>query len=453
MYPCNRKVERVVPHPFSEFYEKWNVPRRQLARERSESFIESACRQIKETIQRVWDHALHLDQFRVAALCGCLVLVGCGDRGASSTNDKIASEKPAAAVSAWPMTRGGPALSGNISGKLPAQPAVAWAFTAASSISAEAAVVNGRVYVGTIQGMFHCLSADTGKEIWSFNAEDSVTAAPAVSGSMVYVSSNNGVLYALKEADGSEAWRFTIEEKISSGAITVKNPTGAGEWVLVNGYDGTTRVLNAADGQVIWTYQTNDYINGSPAVVDGQWVVFGGCDAQIHVVNLADGTLVHQIPANAYIPSSIATYGTMAFCGNYANQTVAFDITAGKIAWVYEDRALPFFSSPAVNDRLVLIGSRDKHLHAIHRETGESAWKFKTGGRVEGSPIVFDDGVVFGSTDGRLYAASLDTGAELWQLDLGESLVSSPAYGENQIVIGGESGTVFALRSGAANKN
>jgi outer membrane protein assembly factor BamB len=206
-------------------------------------------------------------------------------------------------------------------------------------------------------------------------------------------------------------------------------------------------VLDAADGKLVWSYKTDDYINGSPGVVDGRFLVFGGCDAQLHVVNLKDGTLVHKIPTSAQIPASIATYGTMAFCGNYANQAVAFDVVGGKVAWVYEDRALPFFSSPAVNERLVLIGSRDKHLHAIDRKTGEPAWKFTTGGRVEGSPIVFTDGVVFGSSDGRLYAANLDAGAEVWQLDLGESLVASPAFGGNQIVISGEKGTVFAVRS------
>src|SRR5690606_36390611 len=98
------------PHPFSEKSEKRSAPRRQLARERSESVFENLCDRSKKAILRVWDHALHLDQFRVAALCGCLVLVGCGDRGASSANDEITSEKPASAVSTWPMTRGGPAL-------------------------------------------------------------------------------------------------------------------------------------------------------------------------------------------------------------------------------------------------------------------------------------------------------------------------------------------------------
>jgi eukaryotic-like serine/threonine-protein kinase len=377
----------------------------------------------------------------------CLFLAACGDRTPAS-EAKSAHVSVAGPGTVWSMTRGGPALSGSVAAKLPSEPVTAWTFVASGSVIAEAAIVGGRVYVGTAKGTLHCLDAESGKEIWQFMTKDAITAAPAIRGARVYVASNDGRLYALNLETGAELWQFATEDKMSSGAIAIESPTGAGEWVMFNGYDGTTRVLNGADGKVVWTYKTDDYINGSPAVVDGRYLVFGGCDAQLHVVNLKDGSLVHKIPANAYIPASIGTFGTMAFCGTYANQTVAFDVVGGKIAWVYEDRALPFFSSPAVNEQLVLIGSRDKHLHAINRKTGEGVWTFPTGGRVEGSPIVFSDGVVFGSSDGRLYAASLDSGSELWRLDLGEPLIASPSFGGGQIVVGGEKGTVFAIKAG-----
>lgn len=389
----------------------------------------------------------------VAVVLGAiaLTLAGCGRQPAADAKAEKAQAAVLAATS-WTMTRGGPALSGNVPAKVPTHPATAWTFTAAGPVTGEVAVVGGRVYVGTGKGTLHCLASDTGKELWQFATKDAITAAPAIARGLVYVSSNDGTLYALHAESGKEAWKFTTDEKISSGATVIKNPAGDGDWVLVNGYDGTTRVLSAADGKVVWTYKTEDFINGAPAVVDGRYVVFGGCDSQLHVINLKDGTLVHRIPTNAHIPASIGTFGAMAFCGNYANQAVAFDVAGGKVAWVYQDRALPFFSSPAVNERLVLIGSRDKHLHAIHRQTGEGAWKFRTGGRVEGSPILFEDGVVFSSTDGRLYAANLENGTELWQLDLGEPIVASPAFGDRQLIVGGEKGTVFAIRSGPASK-
>ena len=380
-----------------------------------------------------------------------LALTGCGDRTVAPDSQRGVPKAAGSPKTAWPMTRGGPALSGSVAARLPLQPTTAWTFACPDPITAEAAILDGRVYIGTGKGTLLCLAADTGRELWRFVTKDAITAAPAVSGAMAFLSSNDGILYALNVTTGAEVWRFATEEKISSGATVIKRPDGAENWVVVNGYDGTTRVLQAADGKVVWTYKTDDQVNGAPAVVDGRYVVFGGCDAQLHVVNLADGTLVHKIPTSAQIPASIGTFGSMAFCGNYANQAVAFDVPGGKVAWVYEDRSLPFFSSPAVNEHLVLIGSRDKHLHAIKRTTGEAAWKFQTGGRVEGSPIVFTDGVVFGSTDGRLYAASLAAGAELWRLELGESLVASPAFGERLIVIGGEKGTVFAIRGKLAD--
>jgi outer membrane protein assembly factor BamB len=215
---------------------------------------------------------------------------------------------------------------------------------------------------------------------------------------------------------------------------------------LLNGYDGTTRALDATSGELVWAYPTEDFINGSPAVVDNRFVVFGGCDSQLHVVNLADGTFVRKIPTDAQIPASIATFDGMAYCGNYANQAVGFDVTLGAVAWVYEDKRLPFFSSPAVDETHVFIGSRDKHLHAIDRETGHPVWKFQTGGRVEGSPIAFDDAVVFGSTDGRLYALNRENGEAIWTIDLGESLYASAAFGRGLLIISGEGGTVFAIR-------
>ena len=372
-----------------------------------------------------------------------LLLAGCGPKPEPAPPP---GPPPPPPRTAWPMTRGGAALSGVVARPAPARPTVLWTFTSPSPFSAEAAIANGRIYVGNEKGRLHCLDAETGKELWHFDTGDTIAAAPAVTATRVFVSSHDGRLYALEAATGKEAWKFATDQKVSSGATLVRAPQGTEDWVVLNGYDGTTRVLRAADGSTVWTYATEDHVNGAPAVVDGRFIVFGGCDAQLHVVQLADGKLAHRIPAEAYIPASIGTSGTMAFCGNHANQVVAFEVAAGKVAWTYQDRAMPFYSSPAVTADLVIIGSRDKHLHAIRRATGEAAWKFRTGGRVEASPIAFTDAVVFASTDGRIYAAALADGTERWQLELGEALIASPAFGEDLLVVGGEKGTLFALR-------
>lgn len=374
----------------------------------------------------------------------CLILsAGCGKMETASGED--AQQVSEADRTTWSMTRGGPDLGGRIQAAVPKNPTLKWTFDAEEMVSAEAAIAHDRVYVGNEYGVLFAIDSGTGKEVWRFATEDSITAAPAVSEAALFLPSNDGKLYALDLDSGTEIWQYGTEDKISASPVLVNDPESGDAWVLINGYDGATRCLDAETGSVVWEYETQDFINGSPAVVDSRYVVFGGCDAQLHVVNLADGSLVRMIPAEAQIINSIATIGAMAFCGNYANQAVGFDITQGKVTWVYEDRNLPFYSSPGVGEDLLFIGSRDKHLHAIDWKSGMAAWKYRTGARVEGSPIVFEDAVVFGSEDGRIYALKLDSGEDIWKLDLGEGLSASAAFGYGNIVISGEDGTVFAL--------
>jgi outer membrane protein assembly factor BamB len=135
----------------------------------------------------------------------------------------------------------------------------------------------------------------------------------------------------------------------------------------------------------------------------------------------------------------------MVYSANYANQLVAADVHEENPKWIYEDKDFGFYASPAVNDKMVFVGSRDKHLHAVNRETGVRAWKVKTGSRVDGAAIVFDDAVVFGSGDGRLYALAPKDGSELWRLDLGEGIASDLAFAHGRIVVGGTDGQVFCI--------
>ena len=84
---------------------------------------------------------------------------------------------------------------------------------------------------------------------------------------------------------------------------------------------------------------------------------------------------------------------------------LAIDIKARKILWRYENpnRQFPFYSSAALADGRVIVGSRDKLVHAIDAATGKPAWTFTTRARVDSSPAVAGGRVYVGSSDGRLY--------------------------------------------------
>lgn len=379
-----------------------------------------------------------------------LGLWGCGEKEVVEVENGEKVEKKLQPTEGgrkdWAGPRGGLRLQGRVHEAVPKNVGEAWTFTADAGIIAPAAISDGVVYVGSVWGTLFALDANTGKKIWSFETEDTIEAAPTVALGMVFVGSNYGTLHAVDVKTGKEVWHKNFADKISASVNVVKSPDGDEDWILLNAYDGVARCLRVKDGSQVWEFGTEEYLNGSPAVLAGKYVVFGGCDAVIYTLNLADGKMVNEVVTEAYITASVATYEDMVYVGNHANEVIASNILEEDLVWVYKESEFPFFSDPAVNEESVFIGGRDKTLHAIDRKTGKGQWKVKTGGRIDSSPLAFDDAVVFGSTDGRLYAVDPKDGSEVWTLDLGEGLMASAVYASGMIVVGGGGDTVFGIK-------
>jgi outer membrane protein assembly factor BamB len=377
------------------------------------------------------------------------MVAGCGGKKDESERQAGGSNEAGAwRTQAWPMTRGGRELQGRVRDRVPQHPVVEWTFAAKGAVTTEAAVSNGLVVFGTGEGAVIAVDMATRKERWRVDTQDSVEATPAIASNRVFAGSNDGKFRALDILSGRQVWEIKGQDKFPTGGVVVASPDGEEEWILVNGYDGVAHCLRTKDGTEVWKYESDNYINGSPAVLDGGLVAFGGCDARIHTIHLKDGSRVNQVVSDAQIIRSLAVWGGTVYGVNYANQLVACEANAAKLAWVMENDGAQILTSPAVDEARVYFGSRDRRLRAVDRLSGKPVWQFKTGGRVESSPLVFDDAVVFGSNDGRLYAVDKQDGREIWRLDLGENLATAPAFADGKIVIGGGEGTLFVIRGG-----
>ena len=348
----------------------------------------------------------------------------------------------------WPISRGGAGLSGQVGVALPAKPDIKWMFPTEGAIVGEAVVSADTVVFGNSAGLLTAVDLETGKKKWQREFEQSFEAAPAILGDTIFIGCEDMKLYALELATGKEKWAIETDDKITAGVNLTKSPDGKATWIVLNGYDGVCRALDALTGKEIWKHETEQPINGTPAVVDGKWVVFGGCDHYLYTLNLADGKALKKVEGEAPIVSTVGTEGSFVAWGDHSNKVMGADLETGQLSWKYSDRKFPFMAAPAVDKKNVYIGGRDKKIHAIARGTGESVWKFKTGGRVDGSAIVFDDAVVFGSGGGRLYALDPKDGGEIWRLDLGEGIMASPAFAGGRLVIGGDDGTLFSIKAG-----
>ena len=116
--------------------------------------------------------------------------------------------------------------------------------------------------------------------------------------------------------------------------------------------------------------------------------------------------------------------------------------------WTYQTEG-PVYSSPAVVDGKVYVGSTDGYLYCLNATTitsdGELVWRYQTGGAVCSSPAVADGQVFFGSDDGYMYCLNATTGNLIWKFPTGDAVRSSPAVSEEKVIFGSNDGYVYAV--------
>jgi outer membrane protein assembly factor BamB len=167
----------------------------------------------------------------------------------------------------------------------------------------------------------------------------------------------------------------------------------------------------------------------------------------LRVVNVEDGTEVGSCEMEAQTGASPAVVGDRLFVGHMGCQVLGIDWKKPEIVWRYEnpERHFEFYSSAAATDRIVVVGGRDKLVHALDPATGELRWSFPTKGRVDSSPVIVGDRVFIGSHDGNLYGLNLQTGKEVWKFTTGGKVSSSPAVAAGRMVIANDEGKVFCF--------
>jgi outer membrane protein assembly factor BamB len=128
---------------------------------------------------------------------------------------------------------------------------------------------------------------------------------------------------------------------------------------------------------------------------------------------------------------------------------MAVDIQKSELLWVYQNpkRSFPFYSSPAVTENLVVIGGRDKRVHAIDRVTGEERWTFLAKSKVDASPVIVGDRVFVADTRGLMVELNLHTGKPVWYFDINGGVQASPSIAEEKLVIGSLTGTLYCFGS------
>jgi outer membrane protein assembly factor BamB len=203
-----------------------------------------------------------------------------------------------------------------------------------------------------------------------------------------------------------------------------------------------------------------------------------------------------SISARASVPSAIAWSfdpGTVSGSGpvigsgacyftNLDGAVYAVDIRTGRVRW--QARVGRTFSTPALWQGRLLVGSDNAYLVALDATTGRELWTFVADGGIRTSLVVSGGSVFFSGEDffavriadgsliwrskmgwiagmpaivrdtllaceqgSRLKALDLASGVKRWETPLNDTIVSGLTVSEGQIFLGNEFGVMQALDS------
>jgi len=379
---------------------------------------------------------------RLLPVFGIVWLVGC----LPDTDDDPVRPRSAVVqerIGDWPIFRGNPQQTGVATSNLPDRLDILWKFSTKDAIEGTPAIANGVVYIGSFDEHLYAIDLQTGNEKWRYKAGALKTPA-AVRDGKVYIGNMDGMLHVVDAAKGTKIWTYETpnQAEITSGVSFMGNK------ILFGCADESLYCLSEK-GEKLWTFRVQGGpVLATPAISQDRTFV-AGCDSTLHVLDAAKGEELSSLDLGGQIGSTAAVAGDHLFVGTMGSSVLGVDWKQSKISWTFEPEKSrqPFYSSPAVTDKLIVIGCRDRHVRALDRAKGTEVWDFVASGQVDCSPVIVGDRVIVGAKDrtGSLYVLDLAKGTLRSKIELDGAIIGSPAVSGGRLVVATEKGTVYCL--------
>jgi outer membrane protein assembly factor BamB len=203
--------------------------------------------------------------------------------------------------------------------------------------------------------------------------------------------------------------------------------------------------LSAAFASVAWGQQlVGKCTNNWTEFHRPNMVRWNPCERVLNVNNVGSLGLKWSYTTGLEVYSSPAVTNGVVYVGSDDNHVYALSASSGAKLWSYATGYI-VYSSPAVANGVVYVGSGDSNLYALNAKTGAKLWNDVTGNDVLSPPAVVNGVVYVGSNDGNVYALSASTGAKLWSYKIGGLVRSSPAVANGVVYVGSD--YVYALNA------
>jgi eukaryotic-like serine/threonine-protein kinase len=166
----------------------------------------------------------------------------------------------------------------------------------------------------------------------------------------------------------------------------------------------------------------------------------------------ASPNLMWSYATGAQVYSSPAVDNGMVIIASWDGNAYGFNEFSGRLMWTYSTGA-PIFGSPAVANGIVYVGSKNGIMYALNEQTGSMIWEAGNPNyAITSSPLVANGKVFYGNwcqaslcAPGNFVALDANTGAFVWISAANDHVISSPSVDNGLVFFGVNDGSIVAL--------
>jgi outer membrane protein assembly factor BamB len=314
---------------------------------------------------------------------------------------------------------------------------ILWAYTTNFYVGCSPVVVNGKVYIGSLDEYFYCLNSSTGDKIWDYPIPGGASLCSAcVMDGKVYVGAVYDYIYCWDAETGELIWKFYKGYSMCSSPAVVDGKVFIG---VAGTENERIYCLDADTGDIVWDYNHSNYSVSEPAVVNGK-VYIGTSDLPddgiIFCFDADTGDILWNFTTNRYARGGPAVVDGKVYSSG--NGMHCLDAETGEELWNFPDGNTTVIPAVAY-DRIYFKTKYDAKIYCLDAGTGNELWNYPYGGNDLGgsSPAIADGKMYVGiSSNGKLLCFDAYTGELIWDYKI-EPGLSSPAVAYGNVYIGG----------------
>lgn len=291
-----------------------------------------------------------------------------------------------------------------------------WSIAIDKGIESAGTVINSRLFVGGLNGIFYSIDLDTAKIVWEFDTRSEVVAEPLINDGFVYFLSGSNILYCLDATNGRQIWVYNRQDTATQ--MTVRGgakPAISGGQIYQGFSDGSLVSLNAKTGTPNWEVLLNRNTKfkdiDASAVIDGDTIYINSYDDKLYAVSKSSGTILWKSEFGGATPPIV------------------------------------------FSDRLVYSSSKG-HLMVVTKKSGELIWKVSNLKGIATEPVSHKGLIAVGESQGAVLFYDLSNGQLKGSFDPGRGVLGRLTTDKNKRVyfISGEA-NVYGVLVEYTNKN